>query len=61
MFSRITESFLYIGDQTVAYSRWGLTIDLQRHKNISLFKYVKHLNMSPRFLLAIADFWLYGP
>ena len=39
VFSRIIASFLYIGDHTVVkYSKWGLTKDLKRAKNISLSK-----------------------
>ena len=52
-FSMVILSFLYTGDHTdAAYSRCCLTNILYRFKNISLFKKVKVLNISPRFLLA---------
>ena len=54
IFSIIILSFLYKGDQIgVAYSTWGLTIDLYKFKNISSSMNVNVLKIIPRFLLAM--------
>ena len=53
-FSRAILSFLKTGDHTDdAYSKCVRTKDLNKFKKMSLSRYVKVRNMSPRFLLAV--------
>ena len=53
-FSIAIISFLKRGVHTVAaYSKWGLTIDLYKFRNISLSMYVKVLNTISRLRLAL--------